>query len=120
MFQPLKLTAALALRVERTSGRQRAERTGDTGGGKAATKTNLEFSSNNLRAERTQRTTRRGGQLGNDDWDNIFMRLYFGRVKGMHLLDFMLHLYFRHLILAMSKCIPTKLLKHKEENKKRL
>ena len=44
------------------------------------------------------------------------MRLYFGRVKGMHLLDFMLHLYFRHLILAMSECIPTELLKHKEEN----
>ena len=80
MFQPLKLTAALALKVERTSGRQRAGRTGDTA---AATKTNLEFSSNNLLAECTQRTTRRRGQLGNDDWDNIFMRLYFGRVKGI-------------------------------------
>ena len=87
MFQPLKLTAALALRVERTSGRQRAERTGDTGGGKAATKANLEFSSKNLRAECTQRTTRRGGQLGNDDWDNIFMRLYFGRVEGILILS---------------------------------
>ena len=43
MFQPLKLTAALALRVERTSGRQRAERTGDTGGGRRQPKQILNF-----------------------------------------------------------------------------